>query len=253
MARLKSIYRYPVKGLSGDSLEQTFLEQGKPIAFDRVYALALADTTFNAAQPQFLNKRKFLMLMRDEKLAALKTSFVETGHTLTILQNNQKILCVSLINSAGVEVLEEFFNDYMGDKVKGRPKLVAAPGHMFADVSRQDLSLINIDSIRELERKTKLKIDENRFRGNLIVEGLGAWKEFEFIGKDFKVGNIIFTATKRIERCAAINVNLKTAERDMNIPLQIRKNYGHIDCGISVDVKSGGVLTVGDEVRLASS
>tara|TARA_R110002096_G_scaffold382545_2_gene576432 strand:- start:573 stop:1328 length:756 start_codon:yes stop_codon:yes gene_type:complete len=250
MGQLNNIFRYPVKGLSGDALETVELEPGKPISGDRLYAIALAGTEFSSKKPAFLRKIHFLMLMRDEQLAALNCTFCEDGHRLMISRDGEQLFDESLKNRSGAEAIAAFFERFMEGKLKGRPRLVTADGHMFADVPEQNLSLINLDSVQDIEEKTGLKIDPKRFRGNLLVEGIGAWKEFDLVGQDLKIGDVTFAVSKRIDRCAATNVNLETAERDMNLPLAIRKVFGHIDCGVYVDVTVGGQLNIGDKIQV---
>lgn len=250
MGQLNSIVRYPVKGLGGDALTTVELMHGKPIPGDRMYAIALANTEFSSEKPTYLRKTNFLMLMRDEKLAKLKCTFDEGGHRLRIVYDDEEVLDESLKTPTGAHAIAVFFESFMEGKLKGQPKLVTAEGHMFADVPEQNLSLINLDTVRDIEQKTGLKIDPNRFRGNLLVDGMGAWKEFELVGQDLKIGEVTFTVSKRIDRCAATNVNLETAERDMNLPLAIRKAFGHIDCGVYVDVTIGGQLNIGDKIQV---
>ena len=55
------------------------------------------------------------------------------------------------------------------------------------------------------------------------------------------------------ERCAATNVNPETAERDMNLPLTLRKGFGHMDMGVYAKVVSGGQIAPGDAVTLSSA
>jgi len=251
MAILKNIFRYPIKGLSGDGMPEVKLAAGKPVPCDRQYAIALSDTEFDAENPVHLSKTKFVMLMRDTKLAEINTEFVEDGHRLVVRSKAGDVLLdVKLQDADDNEKLGSFFLEFIGKPLKAAPRVVTSEGHMFADVPQQNLSLINIDSVRDIEEKTGLKIDPKRFRGNLYVEGIGAWKEFELVDQTFTIGDVTFKAVGRIDRCAAVNVNLDTAERDMNIPLQIRKNYGHLDCGVYLDVVKGGVLKEGDTISL---
>ena len=54
----------------------------------------------------------------------------------------------------------------------------------------------------------------------------------------------------RTQRCAATNVNLETARRDVNIPLQLKQAFGHVDMGIYVSVINGGTIRQGDNLTL---
>ncbi len=52
----------------------------------------------------------------------------------------------------------------------------------------------------------------------------------------------------RIERCAATNVNPETAARDMNIPLALKRGFGHVDMGVYAKVLTAGEITLGDRI-----
>jgi uncharacterized protein YcbX len=91
-------------------------------------------------------------------------------------------------------------------------------------------------------------IDPLRFRGNLYVEGLPAWAEFEWVGEEIAAGQVCFRVIKRIQRCAATNVDPETGLRDMTIPVSLLRAYGHSDCGIYLEVVAGGTLASGDEI-----
>ncbi len=54
-------------------------------------------------------------------------------------------------------------------------------------------------------------------------------------------------------RCAAVNVDPVTAERDMNIPQALMQMYDHADCGVYAQVIAGGTITTGDPVELSST
>ena len=57
-----------------------------------------------------------------------------------------------------------------------------------------------------------------------------------------------FKAYARIDRCAATNVNPETAERDLTLPRDLLKAYGHPDCGIYLSVVEGGELGTGTPI-----
>src|SRR5471032_1914640 len=83
-ARIYAIYRYPVKGLTPQPLERTTLVLGATLPADRLYAIENGPCGFDPAAPQYFPKLRFLMLMRNERLAALHTDYDEASHTLTI-------------------------------------------------------------------------------------------------------------------------------------------------------------------------
>src|SRR5258705_1611782 len=81
--RVKSIYRYPVKGLSAEKLPGTVLAAGQTVPADRLYAIENGPSGFDRAAPAYIPKNRFLMLMRNERLARLDTHFDHATHLLT--------------------------------------------------------------------------------------------------------------------------------------------------------------------------
>ena len=83
-AFIRAIYRYPVKGLSPQALDRTPLSVGQTILADRFYAIENGPCGFDPEAPAYFPKHRFLMLMRNERLASLRTLFDEGSHTLII-------------------------------------------------------------------------------------------------------------------------------------------------------------------------
>src|SRR6266550_2115737 len=83
-AHIHSIYRYPVKGLSPELLLNTTLVPGATLAADRLYAIENGPSNFDPLAPRHQPKMRYLMLMRNERLATLRTHFKDEDHTLTV-------------------------------------------------------------------------------------------------------------------------------------------------------------------------
>ena len=86
-AKIDSLYRYPVKGLTPEHLSQVTLSVGQTLPSDRRYAIENGPSGFDPAAPKFFPKVVFLMLMRNERLAALRTHYDDASHVLTIREN----------------------------------------------------------------------------------------------------------------------------------------------------------------------
>src|ERR1700732_198153 len=83
-AQIASLYRYPVKGLSPESLPRVVLEVGQTFPADRRYAIENGPSGFDPTAPEWLPKSYFLMLMRNERLAGLQTHFEDRTNLLPI-------------------------------------------------------------------------------------------------------------------------------------------------------------------------
>jgi uncharacterized protein YcbX len=248
---IKNIYRYPVKGLSPEPLERTTLTVGQTIPADRLYAIENGPSGFDATAPAYFPKQRFLMLMRNERLARLDTRFDEASHMLDVREGGCAAARGDLGTAAGRRAIEDFFAAFCADELHGPPKILHAPGHSFSDVSRKVVSIINLASVAAIETLVGAPVDPLRFRGNLYVEGWPAWGEFDLLGQALAVGGEArLKVVKRIERCAATNVEPGTGIRDMTIPHSLLRALGHADCGIYAEVIAGGPIAPGDPIEI---
>lgn len=253
---IKHLYVYPIKGLSGEPLQSLRLESGHGIPLDRAVAISRKAGTFDPAAPVALTKDKFLMLMRDEALALLTTRYDAQTHKLTIERDGKRQFEAFLDDPAGRTETEAFFAAYLDDG-KLDPKVVGAPGHQFTDISvvspekMRAISLINLRSVEALATAIGKPVDHRRFRANIYFEGERAWEELDWVDQDITIGQSRLQVTMRTRRCAATQVNPETAERDINIPAEIRRHFGHFDMGVYAEVISGANIAIGDSVGLA--
>jgi uncharacterized protein len=248
-AQVQAIYRYPVKGLSPERLQSVALLPGQTLPADRKFAIENGPSGFDAAKPAYFPKQRFLMLMRNERLARLVTHFDEVTGILTIAHDGRDVVQGDLATSAGRTAVEQFFAEFCADELRGPPKVLQAPSHSFSDVARKVVSLINLASVAEIARAIGQSVDALRFRGNLYVEGWPAWREFDLLERELTVGNAVrLRVVKRIVRCAATNVDPRTGARDLTIPETLQRRFGHGDCGVYAEVIAGGVISIGDGI-----
>jgi uncharacterized protein YcbX len=247
---VRGLYRYPVKGLSAEAMQQMALTAGEAAPFDRVYAIENGPGRFDPANPHHLPKINFLMLMRDERLATLKTRFDETTHTLTILRNGKQVARGQLSTPLGRKMIEQFLAAYMQTELRGAPRIVFADGHSFSDMAAKCLHIISLDTLRELERAAGTPLNPLRFRPNVVMEGLGAWQEFDWIGKTLSVGGARLRVLERTQRCAATDVDPETGKRDTAIPAVLQRTWGHADFGVYAQIARDGTIAVGDPLCL---
>src|SRR6185312_10205200 len=100
-AAIAALYRYPVKGLSAEALPQAVLSPGKTVPGDRSYAIENGPTGFDPAAPRYFPKSRFLMLMRDERLAALRSRYDDASRILTIHTDGEEAVHADLGTAEG--------------------------------------------------------------------------------------------------------------------------------------------------------
>jgi uncharacterized protein YcbX len=247
-AEIAGLYRYPVKGLTPEALQTVALRPGQTLPADRRYAIENGPSGFDPAAPAWLPKTVFLMLMRDEWLAALQTHFDDATNILTIRENGAVAVQGNLETPEGRRAIEHFFAARHAGRIKGSPKVLVSPGHSFSDVARKVVSIINLGSLAAIEEMVGAPVHPLRFRGNVLVRGWPAWHEASLLGETIAIGNARLKVVKRITRCAAVNVDPDLAVRDMEIPNTLMRRFGHNECGIYAEVIEGGEIAIGDKV-----
>src|SRR5438094_3033788 len=187
-AKIHAVYRYPVKGLSPEPLARTTLAVAETLPGDRLYAIENGPSGFDPAAPRHQPKQRHLMLMRNERLARLRTRFDDASHTLAIATEGRETARGDLRTAEGRAAIERFFAGFCADELRGAPKVLHAPGFSFSDVARKVVSIINLSSVAAIENAVGVPVHPLRFRGNVYVDGWPAWREFDVLGEEMAIG-----------------------------------------------------------------
>jgi uncharacterized protein YcbX len=253
-AQVSGLFRYPIKGLSSEPLDSLTLQAGRGVLGDRAFALALPATVFDERNPQPLSKFEFMVLARQEALARLTTSYDGSTGLLSVIDSAER-LSANVHCPEGRAAIAAFFARFLPEDQKpSQPRLVTAVNHCFTDVGVHSselmhaISVLNLASVRELETRIGKRLDPRRFRANIFVEGLDPWVENEWLNRELMLGTVSCRGMRLTRRCPATEVNPDSAIRDINVPRELMRCYGHIHLGIYLSVIKGGVLRLGDTV-----
>ncbi len=242
-ATVREICRYPVRGLNADVLDSITLEPGRGLPDDRRFGIAYGLGTGA--------RRGFFDLVREERLAQLRVAYDPAGPSVTLSRQGRQVVSANPTDQTGRMLLNQFFAGFLAGAPRGTPSFQELDAATQAESRVAPVSLLNLASIRDFERVARQAVDPPRFRANILFDGLPAWGEFAWVGSEIRIGGARLKVVGRIERCAATNVNPDTAERDMNIPLTLRKGFGHMDMGVYAEVIAGGAVKIGDEIAAA--
>ena len=246
-----ALYRYPVKGLSPEAMQRVSLAVGETFPMDRTWAIENGPGGFDPEAPRYLPKIHFLMLMRDERLATLETRIEDDGLTLAIKRDGKQVARGNLATPIGRQLIEQFLAAYMKGGLRGAPKVVSSPGHSFSDMKAKCVHIVNLASVRDLERIVGRSIDPLRFRANVMLDGIPPWAELGWLEKRLRIGGVCLDVFHRTRRCDATNVDLRTGTRDLAIPAAIQRAFGHSDFGVYGKVAVAGDVAVRDGVEIA--
>lgn len=249
--RVERISRYPVKGLSPEYLDEVTLTPGQCLPHDRRFAFAQGDSPFDPDDPKWLPKRNFACLAANARVARIQAAYDPATATLALRAEGAPPLRADLADSAGRTEAAAWVTAYMGEEARGALRLAEVPGHAFTDIPQKAVSIIGLASVAELGARAGMALDPLRFRANILFSGAAPWAELDWVGREMLLGQARLRVFKRIQRCAATEVNPETAERDAKPPLWLRQGYGHADMGIYAEVIEGGRVQAGDPLHLA--
>lgn len=245
--KITRLYRYPVKGLSAEPLPTVHLETASPLAGDRRYALT---TKKDLESPlSWHPKQTFLTLKQHEKLAVLETRFDDKTETLTILMMGKEVARGCLAQMDDRVRLETFISSFMVPTVTDRVSIVkTADDIALTDTEEPFVSLVNLASVRDLERASGVAIDPLRFRANIYFDCDAPWCELDWVDHPIAIGITRLNVMEPTGRCAATNVNPETGLRDHNVVKMLQDGFSHADMGIYATVSGSGDIAVGDSI-----
>jgi len=246
-AQIASLYRYPVKGLSPEPLPRVALRIGETLPADRRYAIENGPSGFDPRAPAWMPKSHFLMLMRDERLAGLRSHFEDSSNLLTIRENGIVVARGDLESAEGRAAIEAFFATNFADELKGPPKVISGGGHSFPTSPGKSFP----SSISQRRRRrshcwpagSSATVPRQSLRQRLA--GMARIRAARPSPRHWRRE---VEVVKRITRCAAINVDPETGARNLDIPPTMMRRLRHNECGIYAEVIAGGTIGVGDAV-----
>lgn len=243
------LYRYPIKGLSAQSLTQVLLTPGKAFPGDRRFALRHAKSAFDLGKPVWHRKSEFVMLAHTADVAKLQTDLsIDTG-ILRITVAGATVFAGNVFTEPGRRGAQSAIDAVIKD-ARGGLQLIDAGTVSLTDVEPPYISIINLATVRDLALKVGQDLDADRFRGNIVIDHAAPWAEFDWVDRSLKIGDATLKVIRRIGRCSATSVNTTTAIRDIDIPAKLSKSFGHMQFGVYAEVTVGGTINPKDSITL---
>jgi hypothetical protein len=253
--RIVELWRYPVKGLGGESLREVEVTKTGGLKGDRRFALAHETSACDPTRPSWKPKAEFLQLNRDPGIAHLQAKWNARAEILTLEADFGR--GASLSGSPGVArdrvVLEEFIATRAEAPRRPGGRLVEQEGTTFSDTGRPVVSIVSLATLSALGEAAGASLDPRRFRGNLVIEGAEPWEEFDWIGRKMWAGSVLLRPVERIGRCAATSVDPETGAVAPDVPQLLRDRFGHCDCGVYAEIVTSGRISVGNSFVPAPS
>ncbi|MHB8530691.1 MAG: MOSC domain-containing protein [Caulobacteraceae bacterium] len=247
---IAALFRHPIKGFTPERRQSADLETGGAFPGDRLFAVEDGPSGFDPAAPAFVPKQRFAVLAKIAEVARARTLYDDEGGVLRASAAGANDLTAKLTTKRGKEAFARWLRELLGEAATGPLKVVDGGGHRFLDHPAGHVSIINLASVADLAARIGKPVDPLRFRANLYVEGWPAWIENGWTDRDLRLGSARARVFKPITRCAAPGVDPATAERDIDVVGELHRHFGHLLCGIYVQVTKDGTIAQGDAAEV---
>ena len=249
--QIKKLYYSPIKSFNFVEDNQLKIIKDIGIEHDRVFGFVRNKTKDEAIKfqnKQYLrNNQSYLSVKNTPILNNYQVEF--NNGQLTILKENKKLISISDFN---FDNLQEVSTIIKGHEKELKDKEIYFLHNLktpFYDmINDHVISLINLESLRDLEAKSGFSIDHERFRANIVIDGMTAFQELELAKKKIKIGDVTFEVFCNTPRCKATNYPYQSNISDINLPQILNEIYGHIDFGIYLKPINSGQISLNDRM-----
>ena len=257
---ISSIHYCPVKSLSFQNIDKCKIDRNIGIEGDRIFAfsqnLDIEQSKLFENNPEE-RKGKWNKILTLKNTPVLnKYNFLYQENKLTLTKNEKEIITINANDEdEKTKLIKKLIE--LESSLKQDIKLMKNEEHPFYDTSisnksefKNSISLLNINSIKDFENKTDKKIETSIFRGNLYFEGIDAWEERNWIGKNLKINKVSFKVEKNIPRCVAINLKPKSDDNSVNLLKILKQTYNHFEMGIYLTPLENGEINLLDKIKI---
>lgn len=223
------LWRFPVKSMAGEELAEAELTWSG-LAGDRKWAFVRPG--------QQRNGFPWLTIRQQPIMHRYRPELVEPGRP------DRSLVRVATPAGATLDVDDPALAAELGDGVsvmrqnRGIPD--AAP-----------VGLISRQSVAALSRRVGTDLDPYRFRANLVVDVPGGdeFPEDAWVGRSLRIGSAVVRIDERDPRCALVNINPATLERESDVLRAIAQERD-LCLGVYGSVATRGIVRRGDPIRL---
>ncbi len=242
--RIEEIWRYPVKSLQGEALNEAFLG-AEGVEGDRRWAIwdPVSDLGLTARRvPELLFASAHMPEQGSPDSTPVQITLAD-GQRL----RDDAALCDWLgrevvLRAAAEQVQRRYESPDDNAREDGTWHSFSGATAGFQDSEQARVSLLSRDSIGSW--------DPRRFRSNLLLDGSG---EDELVGARVQIGEAIVMVRQRIQRCVmTTRAQPGGLERDPGVMRAIAARREGL-MAVGAEVERAGRIAVGDRLRVLST
>lgn len=264
--RVTALYRHPVKGLTPELCEAITVRADGRVTGDRVLAFLLGGAPTQAPQQaagaDWWPKADMLALVNTPALARLTLRYDDAIRRVSISLDGA-LLVEDTIDFSGRLRIAEAVGAWARQQDE-HPRL-DRPGRLplrligdgvtarYQDNPAGNVTLHGRGSLQALASALgDTALDERRFRSNIVIEGLEAWGEFDWVGRAVRIGAVTFDVLRPAVRCLATHASPSEGVRDRDVMTTLVRAFGQErpSFGVHMYPRNGGSVRLGDAAEV---
>ena len=256
IATVESLWRYPVKSMRGEELDEMFAGYSG-VYGDRLFAFK------SSASPKgfpYLTGREQRQMLRyrprfrdpDKAARPINLSEAESMSANPVSADlADSVVDVETPTGETIAIDDPQLIDMLRADIDEKHQLTLLRSER-AMTDCRPVSIFSLQSARQLAEETGTPVDKRRFRANVYVDLASAegFAENEFVGRSLRIGpKVVVTILERDPRCMMITLDPDTAEKTPAILKKVAQAHDGM-AGVYGAVMVEGMLHKGDSVEL---
>ena len=255
---VESLWRYPVKSMRGEEMEEIFAGYGG-VYGDRLFAFE--SSVGSAGFPFFTGRDKRQMIRYQPRFRQPR----KASHPVNWTEAEKLGSGVNPISAKATELMIDVETPSGKTFAIDDPALIddlrAGVGEQHqltllrSDKAMTDcrpLSIFTLQSAKKLSQETGFAVDKRRFRANVYLDlaALPGFAEDQFVGHSLRLGSkVVVAIVGRDARCMMITLDPDTAEKTPAVLKQVAQTHEGM-AGVYAAVLAEGMIRKGDAVEL---
>ena len=174
MAYLSEIWRYPIKSHGRERVSEVKVRARETLPYDRVWAVLHENSTADGSK--WAACHNFSRGAKAPGLMAIAANFDESTNTLKMSHPNKSDL--TFCPDTEGEKLIEWTKDLIPSDRSGSAKLIRAQASAMTDTDYPSITICSSTSHDALAKEMGCDLSKNRWRGNLWIDDLEPWEEW---------------------------------------------------------------------------
>jgi uncharacterized protein YcbX len=239
--QILSITRYPIKGFAGEALQNTLVRSLKTLPGDRKHALQYVDR-IPPSSKGWRPKKYFLQSVQTNLCSEIHIEWNSDIVHFNYRGNPFKIPRTALANGSlpqWIASLAPELGEFTLETLETG----------FTDERDAYVSLVNRSTVSAIAEATGTSDHPERYRGNLLVDGVRPFDELNWVGQTLQIGTATFEVVEPIVRCKATECDWHGSRTEGFLD-RLDQQLDTDICGLFLRAVGDGEIKITDQLRV---